>query len=111
MVIPRWPIALEGTSRSPGASTRPRPFIAKESKPSRRASIFIACSPDHLKQQGMEAEWAQEIDKVISLYHAALRVKFDDWTQAHLAALYLERGRRDEAREQFRILIKMSQSS
>jgi eukaryotic-like serine/threonine-protein kinase len=63
---------------------------------------------DYLEKQGMEAEWNQEIEKVISLYHTRLQVKFYDWTQAHLAALYLKRGRRDEAREQFRILIKKS---
>ncbi len=62
----------------------------------------------HLKSQGTEAEWTQEIDKVILLYPAALQVKFNDWGQAELAALYLERGRRDEAREQFRVLIKKS---
>jgi eukaryotic-like serine/threonine-protein kinase len=69
---------------------------------------FHSLLADHLRTQGMEAEWNQEIDKIISLHHAALREKFADETQATLASLYLERGRRDEARAQFRILVKKS---
>jgi tetratricopeptide (TPR) repeat protein len=61
-----------------------------------------------LKEQGKDAEWNQEVDKFISLLRAALERKFDVWGQAELAELYLRRGRRDEAREQYRILIKKS---
>ena len=61
-----------------------------------------------LKQQGKETEWNQEVDKLISLLDAALQKRFDVWRQSELAELYLKRGRRDQAREQYRNLIKKS---
>ncbi|MCF7959844.1 MAG: tetratricopeptide repeat protein [Pirellula sp.] len=63
---------------------------------------------DLFKKQGMESEWTQEIDKLIPLLHAANQVEFDVWGSVELGTLYLKRGRRDEAREQFREIIKKS---
>lgn len=63
---------------------------------------------DLFKKQGMESEWTQELDKLIPLLHAANQAEFDVWGSVELGTLYLKRGRRDEAREQFREMIKKS---